>query len=518
MSLVDSRGISSNARARSLAEAFASKYGGFPSFIVRAPGRVNLIGEHIDYCGYSVLPMAIEQDVTMAVLRVARCRSDGTLHPDGNLIEISNVNPAYPDASFPSVGIPEIVVAESGPSWHQYFQCGYRGILESLPLTSSIGLRILVDGSIPPSAGLSSSSAMVCCSALATLWANAGFDVMSGQFKDSRGREVDRKWVADVCRVSERYIGTQGGGMDQAICMLASAGMAKRVDFDPLNVVDVRLPVDAVFVIANSGVKANKAAFADFNVRVVECRLAARMLARHLRLENWMEMTKLRTVQEAGRKTTEAMEHLVKTVLHPTPYQKHELMRDLDFESKSDFDSQCLTANTRHVTEFRLHQRAAHVFQEAQNVLRFQELCHFHSAPENSGGGSGGGGSRGGGGERSEAETAGRSATGLAAQLGAWMNASHESSRVQYECSCEDLDRLVQICRRAKASHLGDLCYGSRLTGAGWGGCCVSLVKKEGVAEFVDFIRNEYYIPRGLDHSNAVIVSAPSDGAAVFPI
>ena len=79
--------------------------------------------------------------------------------------------------------------------------------------------------------------------------------------------------------------------------MLASAGMAKRVDFDPLNVVDVQLPSNAVFVIANSGVKANKAAFADFNIRVVECRLAARILSRHLRLENWMEMTKLRTVQ-----------------------------------------------------------------------------------------------------------------------------------------------------------------------------------------------------------------------------
>ena len=75
---------------------------------------------------------------------------------------------------------------EAGPSWHQYFMCGYRGVLESLSLASSVGMRILVDGSIPPSAGLSSSSAMVCCSALATLWANVGVEANSGQIKDSR--------------------------------------------------------------------------------------------------------------------------------------------------------------------------------------------------------------------------------------------------------------------------------------------------------------------------------------------
>lgn len=488
MAFLDNGGISSNPRAQTLAVAFSAKYGDVPSFVVRAPGRVNLIGEHIDYCGYSVLPMAIDQDVSMAVLAVS----------GSNDVEIANINPAYPTASFSCSGIPEIRVKETGPSWHQYFMCGYRGVLESLSLASSVGMRILVDGSIPPSAGLSSSSAMVCCSALVTLWANVGVEANSGQIKDSSGRVIDRKWVADVCRVSERYIGTQGGGMDQAICMLASTGMAKRVDFDPLNVVDVQLPAEAVFVIANSCVKANKAAFADFNVRVVECRLAARMLARHLRLENWMELTKLRTVQEAAGRTLDQMERLVKEVLHPAPYHKLDIMQHLDFESEAEFDEQCLTPNTRQVQEFCLQQRALHVFQEAHNVFRFQELCDFN---------------------RMESENDGMgdvSTNGFASQLGHLMDSSHESCKTQYNCSCEELDRLVAICRGAKASHLGDLCFGSRLTGAGWGGCCVSLVRREGVGEFVDFIRREYYLPRGLDPGNAIIVTAPSAGAAVF--
>lgn len=380
--------------------------------------------------------------------------------------------------------------------------CGYRGILEALPLSSSVGMRILVHGNVPPAAGLSSSSAMVCCAAVATLWANRGSEAAAvGPLRDAQGREVDRKWVADVCRVSERYIGTLSGGMDQAICMLATSGKAKRVDFDPLNATDVQLPADAVFVVANSCVEANKAAFADYNIRVVECRLAARVLARHLRLENWMEMTKLRSVQEAGRKTLEQMDLLVNEVLRPEPYQKHQLAQYLEFESEAEFDRNCLTSNTLHVKEFRLHQRALHVFREAQNVIRFQELCNHHS--ENTGG---------------DGSDGSAVKTDLSAHLGRLMDASHESCSVKYECSCEELDRLVAVCRGAKASHLGDLCFGSRLTGAGWGGCCVSLVRREGVAEFVDFVKREYYSARGLDSTNAIIVSAPSGGAAVLQI
>jgi len=481
MDLLDPRGIGSHGRAKALSGAFVTKFGVPPSFVARAPGRVNLIGEHIDYCGYSVLPMAIEQDVTMAVLAI----------PGDTTITVANTNLAYAEASFSSSGIPEITIKDSGPSWDQYFLCGYRGVMETLSLSSSVGLRVLVDGNVPPSAGLSSSSAMVCCSAIVTLWANAFASSAPASARDPSGKDVDRKWLADVCRVSERYIGTQGGGMDQAICMLASAGTAKRVDFEPLNVVDVKLPADCVFVITNSCVKANKAAFADFNVRVVECRLAARMLARYLGLESWMEVIKLRHVQEASRKTFDEMLNLVGTVFRKEYYEKSEIMRFLDFESEASFDESCLTANTRHVTQFALRQRATHVYSEAARVFQFQSICDQVS----SAGGDG----------------------GHLTHLGDLMDASHASCRDLYQCSCADLDALVAICRRATASHLGGaLCFGSRLTGAGWGGCCVSLVRAEGVADFVDVVKRDYYQARGLDSTNAVIVSAPSAGAAVF--
>ena len=66
--------------------------------------------------------------------------------------------------------------------------------------------------------------------------------------------------------------------MDQAIEILASKGTAKLIEFNPLMAHDVTLPAGAVFVIANSCAESNKAAGSDFNTRVVECRISAKVL------------------------------------------------------------------------------------------------------------------------------------------------------------------------------------------------------------------------------------------------
>lgn len=72
------------------------------------------------------------------------------------------------------------------------------------------GMNVVVHGLIPPSAGLSSSSALVCAAAVTFAYANQ-IPVVKSNF-------------AEICARSERYIGTEGGGMDQAIAMLASKG------------------------------------------------------------------------------------------------------------------------------------------------------------------------------------------------------------------------------------------------------------------------------------------------------
>lgn len=84
--------------------------------------------------------------------------------------------------------------------------------------------------------------------------------------------------------MAERYVGTQSGGMDQAISVMGQRGLAKVVHFNPVRTDDVRLPAGAAFVIANSLTVSNKAetAHTRYNLRVVECRLAAMLMAKKL--------------------------------------------------------------------------------------------------------------------------------------------------------------------------------------------------------------------------------------------
>lgn len=82
--------------------------------------------------------------------------------------------------------------------------------------------------------------------------------------------------LASIAAKCERYIGTQGGGMDQAIAFLAKQGTAQYIEWNPLTATPVSLPNNSIFVIANSLTEANKAATHDFNQRVIECRLGCK--------------------------------------------------------------------------------------------------------------------------------------------------------------------------------------------------------------------------------------------------
>lgn len=146
-------------RARSIVGEFEKRFGSKPSHVVRAPGRVNLIGEHIDYHGYSVLPMAIEHDVIIAV----------GLAEGQDTVRVANV-----DLSFDARDLPSDPAADVADEhhWTTYIHCGYKGAFllsgkEPIP-APAMGTNLLVDGRVPRAAGLSSSSAVVVSAGLAT--------------------------------------------------------------------------------------------------------------------------------------------------------------------------------------------------------------------------------------------------------------------------------------------------------------------------------------------------------------
>ncbi|XP_016133222.1 N-acetylgalactosamine kinase-like [Sinocyclocheilus grahami] len=443
--------FSGNERLQKLKEAFRGKYGQMPQFFACAPGRVNLIGEHIDYCGYAVLPMAIEQNI-LAAVSVS----------DSKTIQLANTEPKYKDFTVSADGI---FIDRENPQWHYFFLCGVRGIQEHLSLSSLAGMCCMVDGTIPASSGLSSSSALVCCAGLVTMEANQ--------------KHLSKVTLAETCAKCERYIGTEGGGMDQSISFLAEEGTAKLIEFNPLRATDVRLPDGAVFVIANCCVEMNKAASSHFNMRVVECRIATKMLAKARGLD-WSHLLKLGDLQKELQVSLEQMLELVEEVLHPEPYSRDEICKTLGI-STEQLCEDILSANTQHATDFKLYQRARHVYSEAAHVLQFKAACD--SSPANA-----------------------------VAQLGDLMNRSHASCRDLYECSCPELDQLVDICLQAGA-------VGSRLTGAGWGGCTVSMVPGERLDSFLQTVREHYYVPdarRSALEKQSLFVTRPGRGAAIF--
>ncbi|XP_074150562.1 N-acetylgalactosamine kinase [Sminthopsis crassicaudata] len=443
--------VAEHPRLLKLKEMFISKFGSIPEFYVRAPGRVNLIGEHIDYCGYAVLPMAVEQDILIAVEPV----KSQTLH-------LTNTNPKYPDFS---TSVNDIHIDKTNPQWHNYFLCGLKGIQEHFNLKNPTGMNCLLDGIIPPSSGLSSSSALVCCAGLVTLRANK--------------LSLSKVELAEICTKSERYIGTEGGGMDQSISFLGEEGKAKLIEFNPLRATDVQLPSEASFVIANSCVEMNKAATSHFNTRVMECRLAAKFLAKYKGLE-WNKALCLEEVQVTLGLSLEEMLLLVEEVFHSEPYSPEEVCSYLEI-SLEELKTTMLCKNTQDVPVFKLYQRAKHVFSEAARVLQFQKICE--EAPANA-----------------------------IQLLGDLMNQSHGSCRSLYECSCPELDRLVDVCRQFGAQ-------GSRLTGAGWGGCAVSLVPTDKLPDLLANVQEAYYQSnKGMlaVEKRCLFATKPGGGALVF--
>ncbi|XP_044835757.1 N-acetylgalactosamine kinase isoform X2 [Mauremys mutica] len=389
-------------RLLKLKKIFISKFGSAPKFYARAPGRVNLIGEHIDYCGYAVLPMAIEQDILIAVEPV-----------NTQVVQLANTNPLYSDFS---TSVKNIHINKTKPVWHNYFLCGLKGVQVEL---------------------------------------------------------------AEICTKSERYIGTEGGGMDQSISFLAEEGTAKLIEFSPLRATDVRLPSGAAFVIANSCVEMNKAATSHYNIRVMECRLATKLLSKSKGLE-WKKMLKLQDVQAKLGVSLKEMLTIVEEVFHPEPYSVEEICTCLGI-SLEELRTQILSQNTQDVTTFKLYQRAMHVYTEAGRVLEFKKIC-------------------------SEAPA---SAIQL---LGDLMNQSHISCRDMYECSCPELDQLVDICLQSGA-------IGSRLTGAGWGGCTVSMVPSDKLSTFLTNVKEAYYKrndQRLALEKNSLFATKPGGGALVF--
>lgn len=446
-----------------LVDFFTMKTGSPPQFVVRCPGRVNLIGEHIDYCGYPVFPMAIEKHILIAVRSIPNSQAIYLFNEQEDLYK-----------SFSSTWTNLHV--SSPPEWKDYVLCGIKGVHDIINKNNNhlnTGLNIAISGTLAPSAGLSSSSAVVCGSAVATWYSLCPNEPMV------------KTTLANYCANFERMIGTAGGGMDQAIQFLAEKGSAKYVEFYPsLISTAINLPEGASFYISHSGVSCNKGATSYYNTRVLETRLAGALIAKssNVPLDKFDGEVTLSKVQQQLALSLDQMVNKVKNCIRDSPYSIVEAMNELDFAnldqlfksiSKSNYKR--LMSVTGETGEYKLRERALHVFEEAARVEKFKNTCQNESLSEEE----------------------------KLVTLGKLMDQSHSSCRNLYECSCQQLDHLVD-----KSLESGAL--GSRLTGAGWGGCTISLVKSSQRTSFEDKMKVHFA------GDNFTFNTKPSDGISIY--
>jgi galactokinase len=250
METARSSGLSLRAQARTAARAFESRFGGSPRWLVAAPGRVNLIGEHTDYNAGFVLPLAIERH-TIIVAAPAGPNQHARLHVQSEMtnspVEIALDEPQR----------------RGEPSWSNYVRgvvAGFERRGASIP-----SLRALISSHVPLGAGLSSSAALEV--AMATL-----LEAVTGMILDP----IDK---ARLCQTAEHeFARVPCGLMDQLVCILGEEKGPLLIDCrsEATRTVPLSDPTVSI-LIANSNVR-HSLGDGAYARRRSECESAARHL------------------------------------------------------------------------------------------------------------------------------------------------------------------------------------------------------------------------------------------------
>ena len=362
--------------------------------IFRAPGRVNLVGEHTDYCDGFCMPAALNFSTCVAISP----RSDSRL-----IIQSLDFDK---HASYDLNALP----AHGQKNWSDYV-AGVAWAMQQrgLPLA---GADITITGDVPRNAGLSSSASLEVASALALLSLTSA--------------TVSATDIALLCRHAENsFVGAPSGIMDQFISVHGRANHAIALDCRSLTFDYVTLPPHLRLVITNSMVRHSVAGG---------------------------EYAERRAQVEEGV-------HILQAAY---PAASIKRLRDVTL-------AQLIAA--RDQMSDPVFRRCRHIITDSQRVLDGAQLLQ----------------------------------QGQIVQFGALLAEAHASYRDDFEASCRECDILVD-CALTLAG-----CYGSRLTGGGFGGCTVSLVEASQAATFRDALVENYARATGT-HADSWI-SEIADGA-----
>jgi len=387
--------LSSEAASDQLAARFRETFGTCAR-IFRAPGRVNVIGEHTDYNGGFVMPAPLGFYTWVAAARREHHTPEAYSEHFDEKISLS-------------------LDSLDGPPrrhWSDFIR-GVAAVLQNAGYKLA-GANLVIHGEVPLGAGLSSSASLEVATGLA--------------LSSVSGVEVPRLNLVKLCQKAEHeFVGTRCGIMDQFVAVYGASAHALMLDCRSLEYQLLPIPNDFRLVVCNSMVR-HELASGEYNRRRAECEEGVKLMQPHLR-----GIQALRDIQVGDLETW------------------------------------------KHVLPATVYRRCRHVVAENRRVLAAASALQSSEF----------------------------------ARFGDLMYQSHASLRDDYQVSCRELDLLVAL-----ASSHADV-GGARMTGGGFGGCTVNLLRAGAADSFKEHILRTYREATGI--SPEIYVCEPGQGAQEWP-
>ena len=477
-----------------LLQTFIRHYGPERKVVLaRAPGRVNLLGRHVDHRGGHVNVMAINKEIIVA----AAAREDDTVtlmnvnarqfpRRQFRIGELLRAADWYDWVDFINSATVRHVLEASHGDWSNYAKAAVLRLQHACSDHRLIGADCVVSGNIPMGAGLSSSSAMVVGMAEVAVALN-GLDITTQQF-------------VDLCGEGEWFVGSRGGSADHAAIRSGKKGRIAKVGFFPFRIVQtVALPDNLALIIANSGIVAAKSASArdTYNHRVATYDLAEMLLRKRSGMLKNMEHLRDVNPNTLGVSPAEIYRAVKLLPIQITRSEARELLKDQSERLEQIFSSHA------DIGPYRLRDVAMFGIAECLRSEMFADLLRSRRIN----------------------------------QIGQLMSISHDGDRIvryrngkpirfrlsytdkhldrliadatsddpvrrasaelfrqpgRYTCSTPEIDLIVDLVSKI------DGVYGAQLAGAGMGGCAMILCEADVADKVFDVLRQGYYRPRGI--------------------
>lgn len=449
---------------------FRERYGAGEILAFRAPARINILGEHVDYVSYlptGSLPFGSREHDMLMLFRptedgvVRGASMDESFAP----FEFSLEEEAIPDSKQQSWESYVFSRAVPAAHWSNYVRGAAFFARWKHGAEIRRGFSFLIDSTIPAESGASSSSALVVLAGAAIRRANnAGYRL------EELARESSQ---------AEWYLGTRGGALDHLGICAAKAGKAVHISHADQSIELVPLPDQRhrwLTFFTHPAAKGGDVML-EYNERAAVSRIIIPALLEDLRREmSWLDDDWNDALAKMKRDLSTACDELESLLgelpesitleelsqIHPKAFR----------ECKAAFP---MLAQERRQHSLKVQNRALHHLGEVARVTAALDLLREPKGD----------------------------ATMKA--LGQLIDSSHESLRDLYEVSTPEVEALVEIVRRSP--HV----VGARLMGGGFGGSVLVLAKADHTQGLVDLVQKEFYGPRGITTAR-VMISTPGDG------